>query len=106
MMNGLRPVRIEKVAVYDGKLGWFHCFGTRTFISKKDGAVTYEVVGVIELENGKVIQLSTNRFVFLDPRPVGDELFLNKIDEKAYASVSMDLLTNKYDESKVIFDEP
>ena len=70
MSNNLRPVRIENVAIYDGKLGWFHCFGTRQFMSKKNGGLTQEVVGVIELENGRVIQLSTNRFVFLDPKKV------------------------------------
>lgn len=71
-LNSLRPVRIENVAVYDGKLGWFHTFGTRSFTSKKTGGVTYELVGIIELENGKLIQLSTNRFVFLDPKKVTD----------------------------------
>lgn len=68
--NNLRPVRIENVAVYDGKLGWFHGFATRTFTSKKTNTATCEVVGVIELENGRIIQLSTNRFVFLDPENV------------------------------------
>lgn len=80
-MSKLRPVRIEKVQIYDGKLGWFHCFGTRTFKSKKDGALTQETVGIIELENGRVIQLSTNRFVFLDPRNVQDTFFIPAEDE-------------------------
>ena len=64
-----RPVKIMNVAIYDGKFGWFHCFGTRTFTTKK-GVPTQEVVGVIELEDGKVIQLSTNRFQFLDAQKV------------------------------------
>lgn len=65
----MRPVEIFNVAVYDGKKGWFHGFGTRTLTGKK-GNLIEEVVGVIELEDGKIIQLSTNRFKFLDTKKV------------------------------------
>ena len=61
-----RPVLIMNVAVYDGKVGLFHCFGTRSYISKKaGGGIMHEVVGIIELEDGSILQLSTNRFRFL-----------------------------------------
>lgn len=65
----MRPVEIFNVAVYDGKKGWFHGFGSRTLTGKK-GNLIEEVVGVIELEDGKIIQLSTNRFKFLDTKKV------------------------------------
>ena len=65
----MRPVEIFNVAVYEGKKGWFHGFGTRTLTGKK-GNLIEEVVGVIELEDGKIIQLSTNRFKFLDSKKV------------------------------------
>lgn len=65
MANELRPVEIINVAVYDGKKGWFHCFGERSYLSKK-GGVMHEIVGVVELEDGKVLQLSIGRFKFLD----------------------------------------
>lgn len=68
----MRPVVISNVAVYDGKKGWFHGFGSRTLTGKK-GNLIEEVVGVIELEDGKIIQLSTNRFRFLDSKKVEDE---------------------------------
>lgn len=68
----MRPVEIFNVAVYDGKKGWFHGFGTRTLTGKK-GNLIEEVVGVIELEDGKIIQLSTNRFKFLDSKRVENE---------------------------------
>ena len=76
----MRPVKIQNVAVYDGKVGWFHCFGTRCFTTRKDNPVT-EVVGVIELENGQVIQLSTNRFKFLDSKPVGSMYYISEEDK-------------------------
>lgn len=65
----MRPVEIFNVAVYEGKKGWFHGFGSRTLTGKK-GNLIEEVVGVIELEDGKIIQLSTNRFKFLDSKKV------------------------------------
>ena len=68
----MRPVEIFNVAVYEGKKGWFHGFGSRTLTGKK-GNLIEEVVGVIELEDGKIIQLSTNRFKFLDSKRVEDE---------------------------------
>lgn len=68
----LRPVTIFNVAVYDGKKGWFHGFGQRTLTGKK-GNLIEEVVGIIELEDGKIIQLSTNRFKFLDSKNVENE---------------------------------
>jgi hypothetical protein len=68
----LRPVTIFNVAVYDGKKGWFHGFGQRTLTGKK-GNLIEEVVGIIELEDGKIIQLSTNRFKFLDTKTLTDE---------------------------------
>ncbi len=73
----MRPVEIFNVAVYDGMKGWFHGFGSRTLTGKK-GNLIEEVVGVIELENGKIIQLSTNRFRFLDPAKVEDEYVTEK----------------------------
>ena len=78
----MRPVKIFNVAVYDGMKGWFHGFGTRTLTGKK-GNLIEEVVGVIELENGKIIQLSTNRFRFLDPAKVEDEYAVEKEVEDA-----------------------
>lgn len=75
-MTNVRPVRIKNVAIYDGKLGWFHCFGTRSYTKPKVAGVLNEIVGVIELENGSVIQLSTNRFDFLDPEKVEDVFFV------------------------------
>lgn len=68
----LRPVKIFNVAVYEGMAGWFHQFGQRTLTGKK-GNLIEEVVGVIELEDGKIIQLSTNRFKFLDSKKVEEE---------------------------------
>lgn len=70
-MMGLRRVKIMNVAVYDGKEGWFHTFGTRSYITKKAaGGIMHEVVGIIELDDGTIIQLSTNRFKFLtSPEP-------------------------------------
>ena len=67
----MRPVKIFNVAVYDGKLGWFHTFGQRTFTRK--GICEVETVGIIELEDGKIIQLSTNRFKFLDAKKVEEK---------------------------------
>lgn len=64
IMNGLRKVKIKNVTFYDGKIGYFHGFFTRTYSDKKKGLLN-EVVGVIELEDGKVIQLSINRFEFV-----------------------------------------
>mgnify|MGYP006873007449 CR=1 FL=1 len=83
-MKGLRPVRIFNVAVYDGKKGWFHGFGTRTLTGKK-GNLIEEVVGVIELEDGKIIQLSTNRFKFLDSKKVEDVYAVEDEGERAEA---------------------
>ena len=53
----------------------------RTLTGKK-GNLIEEVVGVIELEDGKIIQLSTNRFKFLDTKKVGDEC---GVEDKAQA---------------------
>ena len=73
-VNEMRPVEIINVAVYDGKKGWFHGFGTRSYISKKaGGGIMHEVVGVVELEDGRVLQLSVGRFKFLDGRKVETE---------------------------------
>ena len=70
-MNELRPVVIQNVAVYDGKKGWFHTFGTRSYVSKKaGGGIMHEAVGIVELEDGKILQLSVGRFRFLDPKKV------------------------------------
>ncbi len=69
----MRPVEIFNVAVYEGKKGWFHGFGSRTLTGKK-GNLIEEVVGVIELEDGKIIQLSTNRFKFLDSKKVEQKI--------------------------------
>lgn len=69
----MRPVEIFNVAVYEGKKGWFHGFGSRTLTGKK-GNLIEEVVGVIELEDGKIIQLSTNRFKFLDSKRVDQKI--------------------------------
>ena len=73
-MKELRPVKIRNVAVYDGKCGWFHGFGVRSRASKdsKNPGILHEVVGLIELEDGTVIQVSTNRFTFLDPKAFSD----------------------------------
>lgn len=70
-MSELRPVKIVGVGIYDGKLGWFHCFGTRSYTPKNPkGQVMQEPIGIIELESGKVLQLSVGRFEFLDSKRV------------------------------------
>jgi hypothetical protein len=81
----LRRVKIMNVAVFDGKEGWFHTFGTRSYVSKKaPGGIMHEVVGIIELDDGSIIQLSTNRFKFIkaDPaRDIPEEIGRKEVDE-------------------------
>ena len=80
----LRRVKIMNVAVFDGKEGWFHTFGTRSYVSKKaPGGIMHEVVGIIELDDGSIIQLSTNRFKFIktDPaRNIPEEIGRKEVD--------------------------
>lgn len=69
-MSDLRPVQIMNVAIYDGMRGRFHGFHERTVSTKKTGNII-EVVGLVELEDGRILQLSTNRFKFLDSEKGG-----------------------------------
>ncbi len=66
--NEGRPVKVVGVAGFDGMPGVFHEFGARTYISKKSSTPMVEPIGIIEVDGGRVIQLSIGKFVFTDKK--------------------------------------